>query len=394
MTILFLSSTHQADDRRVVLLAAASLAAAGLPVLHLCPAGRAAPPGVPTRTLPRRPGARGRLAMLPRLFAAALRARPATIQANEPDSWAVALAAKALTGCRVVFDAHEDYTDPDRLTRLPWTLRCPAAGALALAFRVMARWTDAVLVAAPARAERFPAAPHRPPRIEVRNLVPRAEAEAMPHAAAGAPGPLRVVALGAMGRARGWPVILEAMGRCRNRTIRLEVVGPFSDGSADDFAAAATRLGIADWVVATGRLPRAEALARAARAHVAVALFAPGPANHASALPHKLFEAMALGLPVVVAEASRPMAAVVRHTGCGLAVDSADPVSVAAAFDALAADPALRARMGAAGRRALAADYAWEDDAARLVALHRRLAPAPAETPARAARPAAGPPRR
>jgi glycosyltransferase involved in cell wall biosynthesis len=136
--------------------------------------------------------------------------------------------------------------------------------------------------------------------------------------------------------------------------------------------------------------PEAEALARAAGAHVALVLFAPGPANHEAALPHKLFEAMALGLPVVVAETCRPAAVLVRRTGCGLVVDAADPASVAAALEALAADPRLRAHLGAAGRRALTADYAWEDDAARLASLHRRLARPREEAPAHPARPSSG----
>lgn len=386
MTILFLSSTHHADDRRVVALQAASLAAAGLAVLHLCREGLEAPPGVPTRTVRRRPGLPGRLAMLPRLLAGALRARPATIQASEPDTWAVALLAKALTGCRVVFDVHEDYADPHRLTRLPAWQRRPAAALIRGAFRLMSRWTDAAVLATPVLAERFPAGPDRPPRVLVRNLVPRAEAEAMPRAAPEAAGPLRLVALGAMGRARGWPVALDALARAADPTIRLEVIGPFTDGSATDFAATAGRLGLGARVTATGLLPRPEALARAAEANVALLLFAPGPANHEAALPHKLFEAMALGLPVVVAETCRPAAVLVRRTGCGLVVDSADPASVAAAFETLAADPALRGRMGAAGRRALLADYAWEEDAARLASLHRRLAHAREEAPPHAVR--------
>ncbi|MFN7001482.1 MAG: glycosyltransferase, partial [Elioraea tepidiphila] len=72
--------------------------------------------------------------------------------------------------------------------------------------------------------------------------------------------------------------------------------------------------------------------------------------------------------------------------GSDLVVDSADPAAVASAFATLAADPTLRARMGAAGRRALAADYAWEEDASRLAALHRRLARAREEAPPHAAR--------
>src|SRR5690606_23165829 len=147
MTILFLSSTHRADDRRVAVLEAASLAGAGFAVAQLCPEGGTPPQAVPTTTLPRRPGLLGRLAILPRLLAGAIRARPTAIPANEPDSWAIALLAKAATGSAVVFDAHEDYADPHRLARLPAPLRRPASAAVRGAFRLMARWTDGLVFA-------------------------------------------------------------------------------------------------------------------------------------------------------------------------------------------------------------------------------------------------------
>lgn len=372
MTILFLSSAHRADDRRVAQLEASSLAAAGLRVVHVCPEGGGkAPAAVPTVTLRRRPGALGRLALLPRLFRVALRQRPSAIHANEPDTWAVAVALKGRLGCRVVFDAHEDYLDAQRLSRLPRPLRPPAGFLLRLAFRLLASATDAVIAATPAIGKRFPGT--RVERLVVRNLVPRDEIDALPPAHPDSPGPLRLVAVGAMARSRGWPVMLDALALMRARA-RLELIGPFTDGSAEACRDRALSLGLGGQVVITGWLPRQAALARAARGHASLVLFAPGRANHEAALPHKLFEAMALGLPLVVAAACQSAAEIVQAAGCGLVVDSADPEAVAQAFDRLAADPQLRRRLGEAGRRALTTWLAWEDDAQHLIALHQRLA--------------------
>jgi glycosyltransferase involved in cell wall biosynthesis len=74
----------------------------------------------------------------------------------------------------------------------------------------------------------------------------------------------------------------------------------------------------------------------------------------------------------------------VRDSRCGLAVDSGDPARIAAAVAALA-DPATRAALGANGRAAAATRYAWEGEAARLVALYERLSPSTPRRPAGAA---------
>jgi colanic acid biosynthesis glycosyl transferase WcaI len=68
-------------------------------------------------------------------------------------------------------------------------------------------------------------------------------------------------------------------------------------------------------------------------------------------LPSKLGNIMAVGRPVVAAaESGTELYAVVMTSGCGLCVPPEDPEAFAAAIRSLAADPARRAAMGAAGR--------------------------------------------
>jgi len=79
------------------------------------------------------------------------------------------------------------------------------------------------------------------------------------------------------------------------------------------------------------------------------------------ALPTKMLEAMAAARPVILA-ARGEAARLVEAEGCGIAVPPEDPRALAAALTALAADPAGRAAMGAAGRRAAERDFgrtAW-----------------------------------
>ena len=79
---------------------------------------------------------------------------------------------------------------------------------------------------------------------------------------------------------------------------------------------------------------------------------------------------------VLKPSSTEEVAAVVREAGCGLLLDSGDPAAIAAAVAGLA-DPARRAALGEAGWRAAGGRFAWEGEAARLVALYRDLAPLP-----------------
>jgi glycosyltransferase involved in cell wall biosynthesis len=70
-------------------------------------------------------------------------------------------------------------------------------------------------------------------------------------------------------------------------------------------------------------------------------------------IPSKLYDAMAVGRPVIVA-AGREAAAIVRETGCGVVVPPGDGGALADAVRALAADRERARALGAAGRRAAA----------------------------------------
>nr|WP_314073898.1 glycosyltransferase [uncultured Roseococcus sp.] len=362
--ILMLSAAHPPDDMRVVRKEGASLAAVGWPVTHLCPGpGGALPPvaGVAIETV----SGAVRLGRLPALYRRAVALRPAAIHASEPDSWAVALLAGWRCGARVVLDVHEHY--PSRLdARLARPLRGLARGALRLALRLMGRAADAVVLAKEGLAEDF--SPRRP-RIAVRNHalvppgLPRREHRE---------GPLTLLHLGAIGVKRGWPQLLAALTLAPPQT-RLLIIGRFTDGSEPAFRAAAERAGLTARLEIAGWMPAEAALARAAaEADVNLVLFQPGEENHRLALPHKLFDGMAIGLPAIAPGFATGVARIVQTAGCGLLVEVTEPASIAAAIATLA-DRATRARLGEAGWRAARAEWGWEAEAARLVGLYRDL---------------------
>lgn len=374
--VLMLSAAHPPGDIRVVRKEGAALAAAGWRVQHLCPAPAAPVPaevaGVAIETYPRAPGWRGRLRGVPGLARRAAASGAAVLHAHEPDSWLAALLAARRSGARVVLDVHEHY--PSRLDeRLPALLRPLARLGLRLACRLSAALADAVVVAKDGLDADF-AVPGRtvPSRtIPVRNYALPLPVQPRRHR----PGPVTLVHSGAMAEARGWPQMLAALALCPTGT-RLRLVGRFTDGSEEAFRTRAADLGVLPQVELLGwRAPEA-ALEAVAEGDIGLVLFQPGVENHRLALPHKLFDCMLAGLPVIAPDFAEEVARVVREAGCGELVDSGRPAEVAAAVLRLA-DPNRRQLLGEAGRRAALGRFGWGAEADRLVALYRGLAPLP-----------------
>jgi glycosyltransferase involved in cell wall biosynthesis len=95
------------------------------------------------------------------------------------------------------------------------------------------------------------------------------------------------------------------------------------------------------------------------------------PNNH-FASPHKLFEAMALGIPVLTSGYGY-LARFVRKTGCGLCLDAIDGESIVAGVRRLF-DKRLRARCSANGMRWFSSTYNWEAMTSRLESVYKAVA--------------------
>ena len=188
-----------------------------------------------------------------------------------------------------------------------------------------------------------------------------------------APSPTQMLGyMGSISPARGSLVTLEAMAILRRRGLvcGLKLVGPISN--ARQLARRAEQLGLDD-VQISGWLPAQEAWRLIAPCRAGLALLQDRP-NFRRSLPTKMFEYMALGLPVVVSDF--PLyRKIVESAGCGLCVDPADPASIAAALSHLLKNPAEAAAMGRRGRQAVIDHYRWDEEARRLLSLYDRLLP-------------------
>jgi glycosyltransferase involved in cell wall biosynthesis len=130
-----------------------------------------------------------------------------------------------------------------------------------------------------------------------------------------------------------------------------------------------------DRVLFTGPVPHDLMPACLATADIGVAPFDTG-AHRALSLgfywsPLKMFEYMAAGLPVVAPAVDR-IPSLVRHDVEGLLYDPSQEHALADAIARLA-DPALRARLGAAGRDRAVREYSWKAHCATLEAAIGKL---------------------
>lgn len=164
---------------------------------------------------------------------------------------------------------------------------------------------------------------------------------------------------------RGVEIAVAGMKRLRDRSPRpaLVVIG---DGRARArYEATARAAGVGDDVAFLGWVEHRELPAWISRADVGLLPFHACTHIHTT-LANKLFDYMALGLPVLASDA-RPMVRVLRETGAGLVFRAGDPDDFARQAAKLLDDPAGRRAFGERGRKAVAETYHWAKDGERLL---------------------------
>jgi glycosyltransferase involved in cell wall biosynthesis len=177
--------------------------------------------------------------------------------------------------------------------------------------------------------------------------------------------PVRLLAVGRYHPKKGLDVVLEALARVSGH-VALTVVGYGAEGAR--LRALAERLQVAGRVTWTGALDQPGVLACYRASDLFVLAPRVAPDGDRDGLPNVVVEALSQGLPVVGTRVAALHEAVEDGVN-GSLVPPDDPAALAAALDALVADPARRRRYGAAALAAIAAGWDLEAGVDRLLAL-------------------------
>jgi glycosyltransferase involved in cell wall biosynthesis len=366
--VVHVTSAHPASDVRIFRKQCRTLAAAGYDVVFVVPHDRdEIVDGVRIRAIP---PARGRFERMTRTARRAIRAAAAEHAQiyhlhNEPELllWSLPL---RLRGNRIIFDMHENL--PKQIFGKPWlpgwtrgVVSRLARGAqrvllpgMPVVFAHMSYETDHAWVGRSATVLNVPLADELLAISEPKHPV------------------FTVSYLGRVSRIRGFHTILDAaeMLARKKRRLEFECVGLIEADEQAEVAARASRAMLP--VRVSGQwLPPNEAYRMTARCHAGFVILKNVPNNYSN-WPTKMFEYMALGVPVIAS--NFPFyRSVVEGSACGLCVDPDSPEELAEAIEWLMDHPGEAAEMGRRGRDAIRHQYNWNHEAAKLLRFYDEL---------------------
>jgi glycosyltransferase involved in cell wall biosynthesis len=184
---------------------------------------------------------------------------------------------------------------------------------------------------------------------------------------------LRILTVAALNKTKGFPFLIDAISKLAAQGVEVEcqIVGTGPRRSAIEYWA--QRLGVAGRVHLLGPLPQHEIVRLLHGCDVFVLPSMIALDGTMDGLPVALIEAMAAGRPVVGSTISG-IPELVEDGVNGFLVDATHAGRIAEAIRRLAEDPALRERMGQAGREKVRREFDIRVTAGRLMTLLDRVA--------------------
>ena len=290
-----------------------------------------------------------------RMARALVRLSPAIVHANDPDTLPAAASAIE-AGATLVYDAHElasHRTNTSRWER--WLdLRAerryvPRAHALITVSPGIAEILEARHLVPTTVIRSVPLAPHDwTPPFDLRERVGIGTDDQL------------VLYLGLRAPGRGLTQLVQAVARLPGS--QLVMLGSEVRGMDQELRAIAEEMGIETRVHLLDPVPSDVLLTMAAQADVGVTLLEDISLNHRLALPNKLFEYLAAGVPVVASDLPE-IRRVLEDCRGGIVCDPSEPSSIAAGLQA-AVDRPDKARVPTA-----------QEELEKLEACYRTLSP-------------------
>ena len=352
--IAVISTVHETYDTRIFYKQIASLRA-NYDVVYFSPAS-----GTPEHDwivpLPKSRSKLGRLRTQLALIGKLRHHRADLYLLHDPELLPLGIVLKCL-GKRVVWDMHEDtYNDIKTKTYLNPLTRSVVAFIYRLFQGIAYRLFDGFILAEDGYSDYFA----QPARVCVVHNYPLLER--LNRYQEVAKGRETIVYIGSISANRGVFQLLDLVARLQRDfpRITLQLIGPFTDERLEASVRRYVReRRIEDNVRIRGPMKNVEAYGELAKCRVGLALLLPEP-NFTKSLPTKMFEYMALGLPVVVS--NFPLwESIIKNHNVGAAVDPFDTDSACRVVRRLLSDPPFYAALSRNARQT-AQRYSWETE--------------------------------
>jgi glycosyltransferase involved in cell wall biosynthesis len=178
--------------------------------------------------------------------------------------------------------------------------------------------------------------------------------------------------LGMVTEARGCIQILRALDLVKKEgvTVQWECVGRVEAGFKAEMLSLAKSYNL-DGIRIWGNKDATEAWRIIARCHIGMAILAPHQ-NYVESYPTKLFEYMALGIPVIAS--NFPLyRTIVEGEQCGICVDPLRFEEIAQAILYLLKNPTIAAEMGESGKLAAEKKYNWNIEKLKLLDFYKQV---------------------
>jgi glycosyltransferase involved in cell wall biosynthesis len=181
-----------------------------------------------------------------------------------------------------------------------------------------------------------------------------------------------MVYVGGGGKHRGLEIAIKAVGYLRDSipNIKLVLIGP-SGSEAEDLQALAAKEGVSERVELTSWQPFSRIPTYIAASKIGLVPHLQNPHTDTT-IPHKIFQYMLMGKPVVVSSC-QPLKRIVEETGCGLFFKAGDSKELAKQILQLYRSKQLREDCGSQGREAILQRYNWTVEGEKLCRLYKLL---------------------
>ncbi len=383
MKVCILTSAHPPFDARIFYKEARSLQKAGYEVVLIAPSSGEVQGEVQkeevvhdirVRYVPSFKGRVQRVRNLKYIYNAALEEKADVYHLHDPDLILYGLRIQAKLHKPVIYDVHEYYADSLQ-TRywLPAPLRKLAASLFEQVEKSTAKKLAGIITVNDHMKAQFSKV--NPTGVSLFNFPlteqfiferPTAEAEnwqSQPN----------ILYLGGINKERGLEVILEAMTLVTEKypQAACDLVGPVNlAGISEEY------LPLENWlqkgnIKILGKIPYSEVPAILKKSNIALVPLLP-TLNYTKAIPVKLIEYMAAGLPVVGSRFGH-IERIIKEDNCGRLAEPADPKSLAEEICYLIENPNQALQYAQNGWDAFHSKYTWESEERKLLALYSEI---------------------